>query len=160
MTPFLCEFLIVNILNVIFYYLLNNRKTYFIIEEPESHLFPNAQKLIAEFISLAKNDGRNQIFITAHSPYILGAFNNLLYADRISRSVDSSELDQIISADKRMRFSTLSAYFIDGGEVIPCMDDEFESIENQVIDGASQDINDDYDNMVLLKEKYVSEEGI
>ncbi len=40
------------------------------------------------------------------------------------------------------------------------MDDEFESIENQVIDGASQDINDDYDNMVLLKEKYVSEEGI
>ncbi len=151
---------VVWILNVIFYYLLNNRKTYFIIEEPESHLFPNAQKLIAEFISLAKNDGRNQIFITTHSPYILGAFNNLLYADRISRSVDSSELDQIISADKRMRFSTLSAYFIDGGEVIPCMDDEFESIENQVIDGASQDINDDYDNMVLLKEKYVSEEGI
>lgn len=42
------------ILNVVFYYLLNNKKSFFIIEEPESHLFPNAQKLIAEFISLAK----------------------------------------------------------------------------------------------------------
>ena len=27
------------ILNVVFYYLLNNKKAYFIIEEPESHLF-------------------------------------------------------------------------------------------------------------------------
>lgn len=42
------------ILNVVFYYLLNNKKSFFIIEEPESHLFPNAQKLMAEFISLAK----------------------------------------------------------------------------------------------------------
>ena len=35
------------ILNVVFYYLLNNKKTFFIIEEPESHLFPDAQKLMS-----------------------------------------------------------------------------------------------------------------
>ncbi len=145
---------VVWILNVVFYYLVNNKKTYFIIEEPESHLFPNAQKLIAEFISLAKNHGKNQMFITTHSPYILGTINNLLYADRISRFVDSSELDQIVSSDKRMRFSALSAYFIENGKVEPCTDMEFESIENEVIDGASQDINSDYDKMLLLKEKY------
>lgn len=143
---------VVWILNVIFYYLLNNRQTYFIIEEPESHLFPNAQKLIAEFISLAKNNGKNQMFITTHSPYILGTVNNLLYADRISRFVDACELDPIVSSDKRMQFSALSAYFIDKGQVEPCTDSEFESIENEVIDGASQDINNDYDKMVLLKE--------
>lgn len=34
------------ILNVLFYYLLNDKKAFFILEEPESHLFPNAQKLI------------------------------------------------------------------------------------------------------------------
>lgn len=78
---------VVWILNVIFYYLRNNKKAYFIIEEPESHLFPNAQKLIAEFISLARNNGRNQVFITTHSPYILGTVNNLLYADKISESL-------------------------------------------------------------------------
>mgnify|MGYP001779125760 FL=1 len=32
---------VVWILNVLFYYLLNGESTYFIIEEPESHLFPN-----------------------------------------------------------------------------------------------------------------------
>ena len=151
---------VVWILNVIFYYLLNNRKTYFIIEEPESHLFPNAQKLIAEFISLAQNGGKNQIFITTHSPYILGAINNLLYADRISGLAGSSELAQIVSSDKWMRFSALSAYFIDRGRVVPCTDDEFGSIENEVIDGASVDINSDYEKMVLLKEKYLSGGGI
>ena len=29
-------------------------------------------------------------------------------------------------------------------------------IENEVIDGASEDINADYEEMVLLKEKYAS----
>ena len=79
------------ILNVVFYYLLNNKKSYFIIEEPESHLFPNAQKLIAEFISLAKNGG-NKILLTTHSPYILGSINNMLYANRISGKGDKAVL--------------------------------------------------------------------
>ena len=34
------------ILNTLFFYLLNNKKAYFIIEEPESNLFPSAQKLV------------------------------------------------------------------------------------------------------------------
>lgn len=52
---------VVWILNVLFYYLLNNKKIYFIIEEPESHLFPNAQKLIAEFIALVQKGGKSQV---------------------------------------------------------------------------------------------------
>ncbi len=146
------------ILNVIFYYLLNNRKTYFIIEEPESHLFPNAQKLIAEFISLSKNDGKNQIFITTHSPYILGSINNLLYANRICGSAELSKLNDIVLPDKRLRFSSLSAYFINHGKAVSCTDDEFECIKNEIIDGASEDINRDYEQMVLLKEKCLSGE--
>lgn len=147
------------ILNVIFYYLLSNKKAYFIIEEPESHLFPNAQKLITEFIAMAKNDGKNQIFITTHSPYILGTINNLLYAHRISRIVDKTELDKIIPKDTWIRFSKLSAFFVKDGQVISCTDDEFESIENEIIDEASADINRDFEQMVLLKEKcFVKEE--
>lgn len=58
---------VVWILNVLFYYLLNNKKIYFIIEEPESHLFPNAQKLIAEFIALVQKGGkvRYSLLLTA-----------------------------------------------------------------------------------------------
>ena len=148
------------ILNVIFYYILHNKKTYFIIEEPESHLFPNAQKLITEFITMAKSDGQNGIFITTHSPYILGTINNLLYADKISSFVNKSELQQIVAEDKWISFEKLSAFYIEKGIAQECVDREFQSIRNEIIDGASEDINDDYDKMVCLKEKYAVNEGV
>lgn len=143
---------VVWILNVIFYYLLQNKKAYFIIEEPESHLFPNAQKLITEFIALAKNDGRNQVFLTTHSPYILGTVNNLLYAGRISRFVDHDRLQEIIEHEKWLQFSEIAAYYIEHGCVTDCTDADFEAIENEVIDGASETINRDFEKMVSLKE--------
>lgn len=141
------------ILNVLFYNLLNNKKSCFIIEEPESHLFPNAQKLITEFISIASCGGRNQVFVTTHSPYILGTINNLLYANRISRNVDKQKLARIIPKNRWMSYEKMAAYYIEDGRVCSCTDEEFESIENEVIDGASADINEDYDKMVLLKEE-------
>jgi predicted ATPase len=147
------------ILNVIFYYILHNKKTYYIIEEPESHLFPNAQKLITEFVTMAKNGGQNGIFITTHSPYILGTINNLLYADKISSFVNKSELQQIVAEDKWISFENLSAFYIEKGIAQECVDREFRSIRNEIIDGASEDINNDYEKMVCLKEKYAVNEG-
>ena len=105
------------ILNVIFYYILHNKKTYFIIEEPESHLFPNAQKLIAEFIAMAQNNGQNGVFITTHSPYILGTINNLLYANKIASFVNRSELQQIVASDKWISFEKISAFYIEKGMI-------------------------------------------
>lgn len=141
---------VVWILNVVFYYLLNNRKSYFIIEEPESHLFPNAQKLITEFIFLAKNNG-SRILLTTHSPYILGTINNLLYANKISKVVDTNKLKEVIHPYKWLEFSKMSAYFVEQGMIQSCLDKEDEVINNEVIDGASDEINMDYDKMVFLK---------
>lgn len=59
------------ITNLLFYYLVTNRPTMFIIEEPESHLFPPSQKYITELISLVCNQGHSVLVMT-HSPYILG----------------------------------------------------------------------------------------
>ena len=59
------------ITNLLFYYLVTNRPTMFIIEEPESHLFPPSQKYIPELISLVCNQGHSVLVMT-HSPYILG----------------------------------------------------------------------------------------
>ena len=145
------------ILNVIFYYLLNNRKSYFIIEEPESHLYPNAQKLITEIISLAKNDG-NKILLTTHSPYILGTINNLLYANRISKEVDVNKLGEILHPYKWLDFKKISAYHIECGIQKSCLDADFEAIDNAVIDGASEEINNDYERMVELKSLQEMEE--
>lgn len=148
---------VVWILNVLFYYLVNNKETFFIIEEPESHLFPAAQKLITEYIALARGRGKNQIFITTHSPYILGTVNNLLYADKIADVVDKTLLNQIIPESRWLSFNSFAAYFIQNGEVESCVDEEFPEIKNEVIDGASEEINTDFEKMVCLKERY--EEG-
>lgn len=138
------------ILNVVFYYLLNNKKSFFIIEEPESHLFPNAQKLITEFISLAKNGG-NKILLTTHSPYILGTINNMLYANRISKEVDNAILGKIINPLKWLGFEKMSAYYVESGVIHSCLDEEFEAINNEIIDGASDEINIDYEKMADLR---------
>lgn len=139
------------ILNVLFYYLLQGKETFFIVEEPESHLYPDAQKLITEFIALVKNAG-NQVMLTTHSPYILGTMNNLLYANKISSQVDKAELNQIIYEREWIEFDKLSAYYVNDGECTSCMDKEFQAIENGMIDGASDDINRDFDRMLALRD--------
>lgn len=143
---------VVWILNVLFYYLLNQKKAYFIIEEPESHLFPDAQKKIAQFISAAKKGG-NKVLVTTHSPYILGEMNNLLYANRISKSVDRAKLKKIIKENQWIEFEQFAAYYLEAGKASNCVDDEFQSIENEIIDGASDDINKEFSEMLSLEEE-------
>ena len=106
----------------------------------------------AGVLSGSNKGGENQMLITTHSPYILGAINNLLYADKISPVVDQTKLGEIIPRRRWIPFSSVSAYFIKQGKVESCLDEEFQSIKNEVIDGAAQDINDDYDQMIRLKE--------
>lgn len=138
------------ILNVLFYYMLNNRKAYFIIEEPESHLFPNAQKLMMEYIALTQNHS-NRIAITTHSPYVLGSINNLLYAHKLSRNVDRNELNSLISEYCWIPFEKIGAYYLENGLVNGCTDPDYDNIQNDIIDGASDEINDLFEKMVDLK---------
>ena len=74
---------VVWILIIIVILMLNDRKVFMIIEEPEAHLFPVAQKQIIDLVSLFANHNKNQILLTTHSPYILSSFNNLLYAHKL-----------------------------------------------------------------------------
>ena len=138
------------ITNMLFYHMLGQRPTCFIIEEPETHLFPNAQKLITEFIALIKN-GKNYVVLTTHSPYILGSINNLLYANDLSEKGDKDKLSEIINRDFWLDYSSLGAYFLDNGVAKDIKDKEFADINHDVIDGASLDINDAYERMVELK---------
>jgi len=66
------------IVNLLFLWMIREKKVFVVIEEPEAHLFPRAQKEIVEFISLFVNSNDNNVMITTHSPYILTAANNLL----------------------------------------------------------------------------------
>ncbi len=141
------------LLNILFYQLLKGKKSCFFIEEPESHLFPDAQKLMAEFIALSGNCGENTVILTTHSPYILGTLNNLLFAHKIAADVDRKKLGRIVPENWRLDFDQFSALYFERGEVYPCTDPEFGSIENEVIDEASIEINKEFGRMLELQEE-------
>ena len=132
-------------MNLLFYYLVKNEPILFIIEEPESHLFPEAQKYITELIGLVFNQG-NSMLVTTHSPYVLGALNNLLYANRISL-IDASKVDEVISKMLWLQGEKFSAWFVKDGKIENCIDEEIEMIQNQKIDEISKVINSDFDKI-------------
>lgn len=138
------------ILNMLLYQLLNRKKTFFIIEEPESHLFPDAQKDMIQFISMVQKY-QNQVLITTHSPYVLGTLNNLLYAGEMSQTVPAEKINGIIDAMYWQYPDRFDGYYLENGRVCNCMDEEHRQIQNEIIDGASVQINADYDALLSVK---------
>ncbi len=132
--------------NVLFYLMSNHSKAFIIVEEPEAHLYPDAQKVTSEILALMSNCGC-QLFITTHSPYVLGALNNLIYAEYIARQSDKSEkVDKVV--DKLLRIKYNIAYKVENGTIKSCIENTPEKlIINEVIDGASVDINALYDKL-------------
>lgn len=140
---------VVWILNLLYYHLLQNQKTNFIIEEPESHLFPDAQKQITELIALVYNAGHS-VFLTTHSPYVLGSLNNLLYAGQSSKR-EAKAVAQVINSKCWIKPAVFGSWFFENGTIINGMDDEMHLINNELIDKISRTINDDYDRLFELK---------
>lgn len=72
-----------------------------IIEEPEAHLHPRAQKVFVKIVAKAVNAGKN-VIITTHSDYLISALNNLILLSRLPEE-KCKELgyskDEILSPD-------------------------------------------------------------
>lgn len=138
---------VVWIVNMLFYYMLGKRKTFFIIEEPESHLFPETQKAVVELISLVKNES-NKALITTHSPYVLGSVNNLLYAHHISNGSNDVAIEAVIPKHLWLSFDALGAYYLENGKPMDITVKDFEDIDHDVIDGVSGVLNEDYEKLM------------
>lgn len=128
------------VFNLLFFYLLEGRRVFLILEEPESHLYPESQQTMAEVLALFLNE-RNAELITTHSPYILGTFNYLLFA------AQSGSGAEMVKKNIRKRYwidpATASAYYIHDGIMDNALDtsNELVLIDNGLIDGASEQIN-------------------
>lgn len=133
------------ILNLLFYYLLQDKQILFIIEEPESHLFPESQKYITELISLVFNQGHSMA-ATTHSPYVLGTMNNLLYAHLLS-SKSKASVDAIVSKALWLSSKNFDSWFVKNGTLESCIDSEIKLIQNEKIDEISKVINQDFDRL-------------
>ncbi len=137
------------ILLQLFILILNREKAFLIIEEPEAHLFPKAQKSLVELITLLFNEGNSQIIITTHSPYILTSFNNLIYAGNVGQQHE--EVNEIIPKSLWLDVKKVGAYRLTNGITEDLMDEESKMIRAEEIDTVSQRINEDFDALLNLE---------
>lgn len=126
-----------------------------IIEEPEAHLFPTAQRSLVEVLARIFNglNGNLQLIITTHSPYILGVFNNLLYAGRQEASLGnggSEAVRKIVPPELILKPGVLSAFHFEGGTVRSLMNPETGLIVAEELDRVGEELSIQFGDLVEI----------
>lgn len=140
------------ILMLVFIAILEKKKSFIVIEEPEAHLFPIAQKDIISLISLMVNVTNSSIIITTHSPYILTSTNILLYSDKVE-SMQGKELKTIIPKNLRVSYDTFAAYKVGNFNetMVSLLDAESHMISTDYIDEVSSITNLELDELINME---------
>ena len=141
-------------------YILNEKqKASRIIEEPETHLFPKAQKMLVELLILVANKTNSQLIITTHSPYVQATFNNMLYYTKVIRMQPDKkkEIEEFFltenlktAANECMNISPekFQAYALKANSNVYCksiLDDVTQLIGDNFIDEETENINNEFD---------------
>jgi energy-coupling factor transporter ATP-binding protein EcfA2 len=146
---------VIRILQDLLLLIQDKRKFLRIIEEPEAHLFPIAQKELIELLALAVNYQReNQLIIATHSPYILSVFNNLLFANEVVAKDASlkSEVAAVIEEDFWLKAEDFRAYTL-GGEEAYCesiMSEDGGMIDQNYLDEVSEILGMEFNTLLEL----------
>jgi predicted ATPase len=131
-----------------------NRTIY--IEEPEAHLFPETQRdmvnLISVIFKLSKID--LQFFITTHSPYILGAFNNLLQAGDLHHqsmgAAEKAELEKIVPEHMALSIEDIAVYSLANGQCSNLISTEMRLIDTNIIDEVANQMSIEFGQLLDL----------
>ncbi len=127
------------------------------IEEPEAHLFPEAQYKIIKLLAYIFNTRKPpiQIFISTHSPYLLSSVNNLMYASQLYEKFDNeSKREQImkfVPIDEFLSSQKVAAYAITYQNVVESIiSPENKLITETFLDHVSDVILETFDNLLNL----------
>ena len=143
------------ILLFLFLLILTQRKVFLVIEEPEAHLFPIAQKQVIDLVALLANQADNQIIVTTHSPYILAAYNNLLYAHQLGHKTEQTQdqVAQVVDPLLWLDSDRLGAYMVENGGIRDILDPDNHLIYSAEIDRASEIIVDTFNQLFDLDDE-------
>jgi AAA ATPase domain len=128
------------------------------IEEPEAHVFPDSQKSIVDLIATVYNlsPERSQFFIATHSPYILTAFNNLIQAGELYRTLasesDLKNLSEIVPKTRSLDFRDIGVYSLEEGFARDIMSEEMGLIDTNIIDEVSNSMAIEFGQLLDLAE--------
>ncbi len=131
------------ILLLLFIIILEKQNVFIVIEEPEAHLFPEAQKEISNLIALMSNVENSQVIITTHSPYILASLNNLILANKVGSK--NTKVADRINKNLWIRSDKVYAALVTNGQVKDIVDNELSIIQQENIDSVSGAINNEFD---------------
>ena len=133
-----------------------NRTEMMIVEEPEAHLFPLAQREIINAFALFLNTIQGgKLIITTHSPYVLACVNILLMAKYVAKqkSGQIETIDKnIIEKDFWLDAADFSAYSL-GHEAPYCVnlkDDITGFISQNYLDSISEALGLEYQQLYQL----------
>ena len=123
------------------------------IEEPEAHLFPDAQHLLVEAIGNIFNRGNNKLnfVITTHSPYILSTFNNLTFASTVVNDSNIKTASSFINTKAIINHKELSAFNTSSKGVKKIICGETGLIDAEAIDSISNKISKQFDLLLDLE---------
>jgi len=124
------------------------------IEEPEAHLFPEAQRKIVELIAITFNlqHEKLQFVITTHSPYVLTAINNLLQGG-LYYAANKDELFEehhLLPQFKTLSPGSLNAYGFEKGKCTSIIDPETGLIDARIIDSVSDSLAHEFDQLISI----------
>lgn len=140
------------ILLLAFAIILEKRNTFFIMEEPEAHLFPIAQKDMISLIALMANVTGSKVIITTHSPYILTSINILLYSEKVE-GINVRNGKTVIPKNLRIPYRTFAAYKVGNFEksLEPLLDRESHMIDTDYIDEVSAITNSELEQLMDME---------
>lgn len=140
----------IRILQDAFLSIYQGNKLLRIVEEPEAHLFPEAQKATIQLLVLMLNSSPSgHLILTTHSPYTLTVINNLIYAANVGAK-HPKHVNDIIPKELWLPHENVSAYILQNGEAINIIDPELGEIKAELIDEISGVLNKQYDQLLQL----------
>jgi predicted ATPase len=143
---------VIRILQDFFWSALQNKSVLRIVDEPEIHLFPIRQKEFVEICAwLINANQQNKIILPTHSPYILTALNNCLYAGNIAKT-KPDEVEKVVPKHFWLTSEQVAAFMLKDGEFESLIDEDSETklIEASRIDEVSQILNDVLDQLITI----------
>jgi energy-coupling factor transporter ATP-binding protein EcfA2 len=149
------------LINTIQYLLYNSANKEFdvIIEEPEVHLYPAAQRDITNLITLLANQNEQQtrVIVTTHSPYVLASLNNSVKAYNVSRIEGRAlEVERVLDSELWVNSDSLFVGAMrqieeEGYIIEDIFDKELGLIKHEVLDGVSDDIVMQFDDLLDIE---------
>ena len=136
------------------------RKRTFIIEEPELNLYPKAQKKLVEFLTFSINDFDHQMLLTTHSPYILTALENLMYAHKMANIADGKykeQVKEIVEEKYWINPEDVNVYFLDKEGEVDLMQRDYALINKDYIDSVSDSTNEIFDKLLSIEVAHENE---